>query len=33
MSILNHVIVNSFCLNQVIYELFMNLFWNEIYDT
>ena len=30
---INQVIGNSFCLNQVIYELFMNLFWNQIYDT
>ena len=27
-----HVIVNSLCLNQVICELFMNLFWNTVYD-
>ena len=27
------VIINSFYLNQIIYELFMNLFWNKIYDT
>ena len=28
----SHVIVNSFCLNQMIYKLFMNLFWNIFYD-
>ena len=30
---INHVIVKSYYLNQMIYELFMNSFWNEIYGS